>query len=96
MEEFIKALNLVSKDKIPILMFKREDGMSPLDLAIKKSNTKCTQMFIDILERFQDNIIFNYLVDPHFCSLVEMNIDLKEYLASSLPITQIKDERFPS
>jgi hypothetical protein len=36
------------------------------------------------------------LVDKHFCTLIEKGVDLKDYLESSLPITQIKDERFPS
>jgi hypothetical protein len=89
-------LNVLGKDQIPILLFKREDGLSPIDIAISANKTKSIAILMDLLVRFQNNMVFNHLVDEHFCTLIEKGVDLKEYLQSSLPYCQIKDERYPS
>ena len=74
----------MNKSDIPILIFKREDGLSPLDITIKYNNVKCTQMILDIMERFQDNTVFNFLIEPYTTKLIEMGINLKEYLESQM------------
>jgi hypothetical protein len=40
--------------------------------------------------------MLNYAIDKNLCKLIKLGINLKEYFASDLPITQIKSELFPS
>jgi hypothetical protein len=86
----------MKKDELPIIVFKRKDGISPLDITIRRKNIKCTQIVLDLIEKFQDNPQFNFLVDEHLCRLINMNIDLKDYLESSLLFYQIQNDLLPS
>ncbi len=72
-----------------------ETQLTPLDIAIRDNNINSVIMIMSILLKYQNNTCFNYLIDPQIITLMEKNIDLKDYFESDLPIHQIKDERFP-
>eukprot|EP00347_Sterkiella_histriomuscorum_P012349 403368936 len=96
LEEFMKRLFIMHKDDTPVLFFKNASGLTPLDIAILKNQTRSTQILINLLVDFQHNPVFNFVIDKHLCPLIEKNFDLKEYFESTLPCVQINDDSFPS
>ncbi len=96
LEEFINQLSLMKPDTIPILIYRHlESKLTPLDIAIKDNTINSVNMLISILVKYQNNTCFNYLIDPQIITLIEKNVDLKDYFESDLPIHKLKDERFP-
>ncbi len=84
-------------ETVPILIYRHmETNETPLDIAIKNNNINCLNMFMSILLKYQNNTCFNYLIDPQIITLMDKNMDLKDYFESDLPICKIKDDRFPS
>ncbi len=72
-----------------------ETKYSPLDIAIYDNNIISVNLLLNVLIKYQNNTCFNYLIDPHIITLMEKNIDLKDYFESNLPIHKIVDENFP-
>ncbi len=73
-----------------------ETKETPLDIAIKHNNINNVNIFMNMLIKYQNNTCFNYLIDPQLITLMQKNIDLKDYFESDLPICKIKDDDFPS
>jgi len=45
--------------------------------------------------RFQNNSLFNSIVDKNLIYLIEKNFDLKDYLHSKLPVLKIETKYYP-
>eukprot|EP00347_Sterkiella_histriomuscorum_P010233 403377082 len=96
LEEFFKALSVMNKDDIPLLFYRNQEGLNPLDIAILTNQTKAVQLLLNILIEFQGSTISNFIVDKHLCHLIENNFDLKNYFESNLACYQLIDDKFPS
>lgn len=69
----------MNKDHVPIILFKNSLGYSPLDFAIEMNEQKSINVFLDMIIKFQNDPLHNYIIDHHLCEIIEKGIDLKEY-----------------
>eukprot|EP00347_Sterkiella_histriomuscorum_P017796 403347960 len=88
------VLAIKQKSEIPILML-ISNKKSPLDVAINANDIKSVIALLEIVVKFQNNHVFNYLVDKNLISLIEMQINLNDYFESNLPVTKINNQTFP-
>lgn len=96
LEEFNKRLQLLPKEKIPILLSENYLGQTPLDIAVENNHIRSIFILIDMMTKYNDNIMLNRNIDKNLCKIIQLGIDLKEYFESSLSISQIKSSKFPS
>lgn len=73
----------------------KKRGISPLDTAIKSNQIKSIVLLLDMIVKFQENHCFNFLIDKHFNTLIDKQINLNDYFDSSLPIIKINSKNFP-
>lgn len=45
--------------------------------------------------KYQNNPLFNYLIDKNLCKLIQLDIDMNDYFESKLPIFEIAYEDYP-
>ena len=53
-------------------------------------------LFIEFMDKFNDNPDFNFIIDPHLTSLIQKGLNLAEYFESKMPIQQISKKDFPN
>ena len=84
-------------DEVPILIYScQSSNKSPLEVALENGYINCTNLFLSVILKYQNNTCFNFLFDPLITTLMEKGIDLKDFFESELPLCKIKDDRFPN
>ncbi len=71
-------------------------NQTPLDIAVEKNFIRSINIMLEIMDRHQENVMLNYAIDKNLCKIIKLGVDLKQYFATELPITQIKSAMFPS
>eukprot|EP00347_Sterkiella_histriomuscorum_P023276 403335266 len=94
LEYLAQALSMKQKADIPILML-ISNQKSPLDIAINANDIKSVILLLEIIVKFQNNHVFNYLVDKNLISLIEMQINLDDYFESHLPMIKLLNQNYP-
>ncbi|CDW90203.1 wd-40 repeat protein [Stylonychia lemnae] len=97
LETIVKQLSMKDKQTVPILICKNLlGGESPFDFSINKNQQKIINIILSVIQKYQDHIMFNELVDKNLCKIIKQQIDLQEYFESNLPSYEILDQLFPS
>eukprot|EP00347_Sterkiella_histriomuscorum_P005927 403354731 len=94
LEYLAQALAIKQKAEIPILML-ISNQKSPLDIAINANDIKSVILLLEIIVKFQNNHVFNYLVDKNLISLIEMQVNLDDYFESHLPMIKLLNQNYP-
>ncbi len=71
-------------------------GRTPLDIVVENNHIRSINIILEFMDRYQENIMLNDAVDKNLCKIIGLGIDLKEYFASNLSISQIKSTNFPA
>ncbi|CDW87575.1 UNKNOWN [Stylonychia lemnae] len=97
LEAIAKTLNIMDKNEMPILISKKllDDDFSPLYVNLKSSQIKIVNLILTVILKYQNQLIFNELVDKNLSQLIDLKIDLQDYFQSHLPLYQIFDDQYP-
>ncbi|CDW79046.1 serine threonine protein kinase [Stylonychia lemnae] len=78
-----------------MLFVNNEQGHSAFDYYVMNDDYQKINFALDLMVRFQNNSLFNSIVDKNLIYLIEKNFDLKDYLQSKLPICYIETSYYP-
>ncbi|CDW80200.1 serine threonine protein kinase [Stylonychia lemnae] len=78
-----------------LLFTNNEQGLSPFDYYVIHDDYTKINFALDLMVRFQNNSLFNSIVDKNLIYLIEKNFDLKDYLLSKLPLLKIETSYYP-
>ncbi|CDW87439.1 wd-40 repeat protein [Stylonychia lemnae] len=91
-----KQISIFEAKNIPILILPNKyQGKIALDVAIQQSQHKSIAIILDLLIKYQDHVMFNEIVDKHLCKLINLRVDLTDYLQSNMIVYSIIDDGFP-
>jgi hypothetical protein len=63
LEEFSKLLSYLDKETLPLLLPYNKFGETPFDVAVSTNNTKSIKMLIEMMVKYQENTLLNYIFD---------------------------------
>eukprot|EP00347_Sterkiella_histriomuscorum_P003781 403362967 len=89
-----KRLIQINKKNIPKLFRSNIQNQTPFDIAMKEKDFQSIIILLDIMIKYQNHIVYNYLVDPHINFLIEKRANLEDYFNSNLPISKIKNKSY--
>eukprot|EP00347_Sterkiella_histriomuscorum_P004138 403361610 len=70
--------------KYPLVQFDRMYSLTSLDKAIQEKNIQRVELYLQLLVRFNDSPAFNFVIDRNIQQLLDMQINIQEYLESQL------------
>ena len=78
-------------------MLKDKNGETPLDKALEASQQACIYQILKLVAGHSNaKSVFGDQVEKHFCDMIRLGINLKEYLDSGIHLIQITGEKFPN
>eukprot|EP00347_Sterkiella_histriomuscorum_P020584 403337249 len=89
-----KRLALINKKNIPMLFRYNIDYLSPFDIAKSKNDFQSIIIMMNIMIKYQNYTVHNYLVDPHINFLIEKKANLEDYFNSNLPMSKIRNKSY--
>ena len=90
LQAFFSKLGSQPEENTRILMFRNEeDGKTPLDIALDSNQVSSTSILIEMIQKYHNNPVFNYLIESRLCDLIEINLDITGYLSSPMCLYKI-------
>eukprot|EP00347_Sterkiella_histriomuscorum_P023097 403335961 len=94
-EECYKRLLQINPPMSPQICAPHLGNGNILDYSVSKHQYRKIGLILNMILKFNNNLLYNHCIDPHICYLLEKKINLKEYFESKLAYPKITSLAYP-